>query len=97
MKNKFLLLVTALVLSTTAAFASNQTTLSNLNTIVARESKTGVTQDEVRIYMASFNIIASFVGEESGTANYLVKDVDGNWYRVYVCEAGFAGWDQVDL
>lgn len=97
MKNKFLLLAAALVLSTTT-FASNQAPLSNTNTVDvdATASKNQVTVEDVRDYMESFNIMACFIGEEPGTSNYLVKDYYGVWYRVYVSSELIGGYQQVD-
>lgn len=97
MKNKFLLLVAALVLSTTTTFASNPATYAQNASDVVNGSKGGeVTPEAVRAYLASYNIMAAYVCPESGTSNYMAKDVDGNWYRVYVSNGVIIIHEQVD-
>lgn len=97
MKNKILLLAAALVLSTTASFASNQTIPSTIGMEVSNTDLKLDMIEQVRLYMESYNIIAVYICEEPGTTNYLVKDTDGIWYIVYVTETTINRWDQVDL
>jgi hypothetical protein len=96
MKNKFLLLVAALVLSTTVTFASNtaQNSPASDATVATRRDDM-ITK--VKEYMNDQGVMVVYVTEELGTQNYLVKDSLGKWYRVYVCENVITGFDDFDL
>ncbi len=97
MKNKFLLLATALVLSTTATFASNNFAISNLGMSVSETDTKSDMIEQVRSYMLSYNIEAVYICEEAGTSNYLGKDSDGIWYRVFVQNGIVVGMSEADL
>ncbi|MDQ3109558.1 MAG: hypothetical protein M3R17_06650 [Bacteroidota bacterium] len=102
MKNKLLLFVAVLTLSITATHAAthaaNQVVASKqLNTISEPTSKSGDIMASIREYMADYGIIAMYIVEEQGTTNYLVKDTNGIWYRVYVTNGYVGGYNQVDF
>jgi hypothetical protein len=95
MKNKFLLLVAALVLST-ASFATTPSNFSSIGTEVTTQGTKDDMCEMVRQYMESQQISVIYVAPEPGTQNYLVKDVYGMWYRVYVIAGIIEHYEQID-
>lgn len=97
MKNKFLLLAAALILST-ATFAINQVSASNSCIVVSEdESKPELDVfEQIRIYMNNYDIAIVYVCPEQGTTNYFAKDTYGIWYRVYNVNGIWNGYEQVD-
>jgi hypothetical protein len=96
MKNKFLLLVVAFVLSTTTIFATTPSTFSPIGTETSGQGTKDDMCEMVRQYMESQQISVTHVAPEPGTQNYLVKDVYGIWYRVYTQEGYILGYDEID-
>jgi hypothetical protein len=97
MKNKFLLLVTALVISTTVTFASNKITGSDSGIVTYATNATSETTEIVHDYMVSQNIMPAYITRDAGTSNYRVKDCDGVWYIVYIDNGVIRGHEEVDF
>ncbi|CAN5898894.1 hypothetical protein BH11BAC7_BH11BAC7_34320 [soil metagenome] len=96
MKNKFLLLVAVLVISTTS-FAANLPNSTNTSVITIDTARSNDMIAKVKEYMSDQGLMIIYVEQEAGTSNYLVNDIFGRWFRVYTCETVVIGWDQVDL
>lgn len=96
MKNKFLLLVAALVLSTTATFATPLSLSLTIDETASNGSKVDMIE-LVRQYMDSHDICCLYIAQEQGTTNYLVKDTFGIWYRVYTDGASINGHSEIDF
>ncbi|MEO5645173.1 MAG: hypothetical protein ABIQ40_05850 [Bacteroidia bacterium] len=96
MKNKFLLLVAVLVISTTS-FATNLPNSTNTSVITTDATRSIDMIAKVKEYMNDQGFIIIYVEQEAGTSNYLVNDIVGRWFRVYTCETVVIGWDQVDM
>lgn len=97
MKNKFLLLAAALVLSTTTVFATSQSQASTLNPETeVQGQRTGDMTSQIKEYMADRGVTVVFIIEEQGTQNYIVRDVLDVWYRVYTCDGVIYGADEFD-
>jgi hypothetical protein len=97
MKNKFLLLAAALVLSTTATFATNNTVETTDNGVSAVAPKSEDMIVLIRQYMSAHDICCTYICQQQGTTNYLVKDTYGLSYIVYVSDGVIIGHDEVDL
>ena len=96
MKNKFLLLGAAIILSTSNFFAANLTS-NKVNTIAASaDVATKLTAEDIYVYLSDYGIQAVQIWQISGTENYGAVDCKGLRWVVYVSNGIITGHDEVD-
>jgi hypothetical protein len=94
MKNKFLLLVAAITLSTSGLFAANLSS-NKVNAIaIHADATTKLTSEDIYVYLSDNGIQAVQIWQISGTENYGASDIKGIRYTVYVQNGIITGWDQ---
>lgn len=97
MKNKFLLLLAATVLSVSAAFATSISTISPLINKVKDVSITKDMYGDVVAYMDAHDIAVVSGYQIEGTENYHVTDTYGLNYIVYIENGVVKGMSEVDF
>ncbi|MBI3510662.1 MAG: hypothetical protein HY064_08355 [Bacteroidetes bacterium] len=96
MKNKFLLLAAAVLLSLSPVLAGTNTAPKKSASIDNTTSYCGVTAQQIYDYMLSHGITIKSIETIPGSCNVYVYDVNNIKYIVYISNGVITGYDVVN-